>query len=171
MYKKLIKQFVNNIDSDIKVKFLKGKCGLFCEPENYTIFIGFEYNAIDANTFYSFCKELEPKLCNTVQIDQFITGILHEIGHLMTHDDEKEDDYNESVELLNTLYQTKTITEEEMNKYYVRLDLEQLATKWALDFIKNNYNYFKYYQEKIGREINKHFEKIDHNNEYVRVVF
>lgn len=170
MYKKLIKQFVNNIDSDIKVKFLKGKRGLFCEPENYTIFIGFEYNQIDAESFYNYCKELDTQFCNTHQIDQFIMGILHEIGHLMTHDDELEEDYNASVELLSEMFQRKKITAEQMNYYYVRLDLEQKATKWALQFAKDNYNYYKYYQDKIGRSINAHFEKTDKTNEFVRVI-
>lgn len=126
-----IKRIVKKIDKNIKIKFGKR---LECEPEKNKIYIAYKTNEIDKKTFMDFVKELNPQ-CN---YDDITLGILHEIGHCMTYDEEMEEDYTICVNVLSKLYENEKINETQFNELYVRLDLEKKATEWAVDFAKNN---------------------------------
>ena len=126
-----IKRIVKKIDKNIKVKFGKR---LECSPEDNTIYIAYKTNEIDKKTFMDFVKELNPQ-CS---YDDITLGILHEIGHCMTYDEEMEEDYTLCVNVLSELYRNEKINETQFNEFYVRLDLEKKATEWAVDFARNN---------------------------------
>lgn len=87
--------------------------------------------------------------------NDFVFSLLHELGHHETFDFFDDDDwdiYYNTVEMLekkiaiigiNVLY--NTIDEEdsfpllkELNQCYYNLEIEKLATEWAVNFIKNN---------------------------------
>ena len=135
-----VKKIIKKIDKNIKVRF--GRV-LECEPRKNKIFIAYETNEVDKKTFLDYVKELDPQ-CH---FDDITLGILHEIGHIYTYDEDLEDDYASSVKLLSKLYQEHKLTDVQLNELYVRLDLEQLATQWAVNFAKDN--------EPIVRELAK----------------
>ena len=48
------------------------------------------------------------------------------------------------------MYKSKLIDDFELNRMYVRLDLESEATKWAIDFAMNNQEFAKRLAKVIG---------------------
>lgn len=143
-----VKQMVKQIDKSIKVKF--GKC-LECEPTENTIYVNNKTDIIDIVTFRDYVKELNSKC----KFNTLLLGILHEIGHIYTYEEQNEEDYNRDTKLLSLLFQENKLTAEQVNYFYLRLPLESNATKWAIDFAMQNKKFCKYYQNKIGKEISK----------------
>ena len=143
-----VKQMVKQIDKSIKVKF--GKC-LECEPTENTIYVNKKTNIIDIVTFRDYVKELNSKC----KFNTLLLGILHEIGHIYTYEEQNEEEYTRDTELLSLLFKEKKLSAKQLNEFYVRLPLEAKATKWAIDFAMKNVKFCKYYQNKIGKEISK----------------
>ena len=143
-----VKQMVKQIDKTIKVKF--GKC-LECEPTENTIYVNNKTNIIDIVTFRDYVKELNSKC----KFNTLLLGILHEIGHIYTYEEQNEEEYTRDTELLSLLFKEKKLSAKQLNEFYVRLPLEANATKWAIDFAMQNKKFCKYYQNKIGKEISK----------------
>ena len=143
-----VKQMVKQIDKTIKVKF--GKC-LQCEPTENTIYVNNKTDIIDIVTFRDYVKELNSKC----KFNTLLLGILHEIGHIYTYEEQNEEDYNRDTKLLSLLFKEKKLSAKQLNEFYVRLPLEANATKWAIDFAMQNKKFCKYYQNKIGKEISK----------------
>ena len=143
-----VKQMVKQIDKSIKVKF--GKC-LQCEPTKNTIYVNNKTDIIDIVTFRDYVKELNSKC----KFNTLLLGILHEIGHIYTYEEQNEEEYTRDTELLSLLFKEKKLSAKQLNEFYVRLPLEANATKWAIDFAMQNKKFCKYYQNKIGKEISK----------------
>ena len=143
-----VKQMVKQIDKSIKVKF--GKC-LECEPTENTIYVNNKTNIIDIVTFRDYVKELNSKC----KFNTLLLGILHEIGHIYTYEEQNEEEYRKDTKLLKLLFKEKKLSAKQLNEFYVRLPLEANATKWAIDFAMQNKKFCKYYQNKIGKEISK----------------
>ena len=143
-----VKQMVKQIDKSIKVKF--GKC-LQCEPTENTIYVNNKTDIIDIVTFRDYVKELNSKC----KFNTLLLGILHEIGHIYTYEEQNEEEYTRDTELLSLLFKEKKLSAKQLNEFYVRLPLESNATKWAIDFAMQNKKFCKYYQNKICKEISK----------------
>ena len=143
-----VKQMVKQIDKSIKVKL--GKC-LQCEPTENTIYVNNKTDIIDIVTFRDYVKELNSKC----KFNTLLLGILHEIGHIYTYEEQNEEEYTRDTELLSILFNEKKLSAKQLNEFYVRLPLEANATKWAIDFAMQNKKFCKYYQNKIGKEISK----------------
>ena len=143
-----VKQMVKQIDKSIKVKF--GKC-LQCEPTENIIYVNNKTNIIDIVTFRDYVKELNSKC----KFNTLLLGILHEIGHIYTYEEQNEEEYTRDTELLSLLFKEKKLSAKQLNEFYVRLPLEANATKWAIEFAMKNKKFCKYYQNKIGKEISK----------------
>ena len=143
-----VKQMVKQIDKSIKVKL--GKC-LQCEPTENTIYVNNKTDIIDIVTFRDYVKELNSKC----KFNTLLLGILHEIGHIYTYEEQNEEEYTRDTELLSILFKEKKLSAKQLNEFYVRLPLEANATKWAIDFAMQNKKFCKYYQNKIGKEISK----------------
>ena len=143
-----VKQFVHKIDKTIKVKF--GRC-LQCDVENATIYVNNKTDAIDVKTFNEYVQELE-KGC---PFNSLLLGILHEIGHIYTYDEDNNEGWNRDTNLLQILFQNDKISAEDFNRLYIRLPLEANATQWAVDFTKLNKSLCERYQKKIGKEFIK----------------
>lgn len=143
-----VKQMVKQIDKTIKVKF--GKC-LQCEPIENIIYVNNKTDIIDIVTFRDYVKELNSKC----KFNTLLLGILHEIGHIYTYEEQNEEEYTRDTELLSLLFKEKKLSAKQLNEFYVRLPLEANATKWAIDFAMQNKKFCKYYQNKIGKEISK----------------
>ena len=132
--KKLIKAIDNN--TQIIVERHKYKRGLTCEPTENRIYLGFRTTKLEDKAFIDLVNELEPNFFQKYKISLWLLSVLHEIGHIQTHDEELEDDYNFCVDFLNELRLNNEITDKEQSEYYVRLDLEKMATQWAIDYVK-----------------------------------
>lgn len=143
-----VKQMVKQIDKTIKVKF--GKC-LQCEPTENTIYVNNKTDIIDIVTFRDYVKELNSKC----KFNTLLLGILHEVGHIYTYEEQNEEEYRRDTKLLSLLFKEKKLSAKQLNEFYVRLPLEANATKWAIDFAMQNKKFCKYYQNKIGKEISK----------------
>ena len=143
-----VKQMVKQLDKSIKVKF--GKC-LECEPTENTIYVNNKTDIIDIVTFRDYVKELNSKC----KFNTLLLGILHEIGHIYTYEEQNEEEYTRDTKLLSLLFKEKKLSAKQLNEFYVRLPLEANATKWAIDFAMQNKKFCKYYQNKIGKEISK----------------
>ena len=143
-----VKKMVKQIDKTIKVKF--GKC-LECEPTENTIYVNNKTDIIDIVTFRDYVKELDSKC----KFNTLLLGILHEIGHIYTYEEQNEEEYRKDTKLLSLLFKEKKLSAKQLNEFYVRLPLEANATKWAIDFAMQNKKFCKYYQNKIGKEISK----------------
>ena len=143
-----VKQMVKKIDKTIKVKFGKA---LECEPTENTIYVNNKTDKIDIVTFRDYVKELNSKC----KFNTLLLGILHEIGHIYTYEEQNEEEYRRDTKLLKLLFKEKKLSAKQLNEFYVRLPLEANATKWAIDFAMQNKKFCKYYQNKIGKEISK----------------
>ena len=128
-----IKKMIKQIDNSIKVKY--GKI-LECEPENAVVYIGFKNTELENRTFRDYVNELQPDCI----FNDLLLGILHEIGHIYTLDEADETEYLKDTELLNQLYRNDLISDEQRQYFYLRLPLESKATKWGLDFTRENEN-------------------------------
>ena len=140
--KLLVKRMVKKIDPEIKVKF--GRT-LECEPTEKTIYVAFTSNEVDKKTFMDYVKEVNSKC----KFDDLILGILHEIGHIFTYDEDDEEPYLQDTELLSKLYKEHLLTAEDVNYFYLRLPMESKATKWAIEFAMQNPQFTKYYQKRL----------------------
>ena len=144
LFKKLkVKKFVKQISPDIKVKFGRA---LECEPTENTIYVSFKSDEIDKKTFMEYVKELD----NTCQFNDLVLGILHEIGHIFTYDENDEKPYLQDTELLSLLYKEQMLSAEELNRFYLRLDMESKATKWAIEFAQANKMFVSRFQKQIS---------------------
>ena len=143
--KHYVKQMVKAIDPTIKVKFGKS---LQCDIDNKTIYVAFKTNAVDKITFRDYVREINSKC----KFNTLILGILHEIGHIYTWDEQAEEEWQRDNELLSLLYHKKQIDAVDMNRFYIRISMESWATEWAVDFAMRNKKFCRYYQNKIGKE-------------------
>lgn len=128
------KKMIKEIDNTIKVRYSKV---LECEPDNAKVYVGFQNTELENRTFRDYVNELQPNC----PYNDMLLGILHEIGHIFTIDQEDETEYLRDTELLNELHAHNLIDNEQKQYFYLRLPLESHATLWALDFAKLNPNF------------------------------
>lgn len=155
MFVKEIIKMINEIDGTIDIvieKDFAGK-GLTCEPMESVIYLGMRNTPQEQKAFNDFVNELEPNFYNKYKINPFILAILHEIGHIMTHEEEQEKEYNFNVNLLCELEDNGFLTTEQQTYFYTRLTLEKWATEWAIDFVKENIGFLSNYQNKIIKRL------------------
>ena len=126
-----IKKMIKQIDKSIKVAH--ASC-LECEPENAKVYVGFKNTEMENRTFRDYVNELNPNC----KYGDLLLGVLHEIGHIYTIDQVNEEEYLQDTSLLQALQEQDLISSEQMNVLYLRLPLESIATKWAIDFAMNN---------------------------------
>ncbi len=138
-----IKQFIRAIDGTIKVKFQKG--GLECDPVKGIVYIGDEVTEEENDLFEDFVKELEPK-CT---FNSYLMGLLHEIGHIFTYDEELDEDRDEQYAIMQIAYKFDLVDAASLNKMYFKIPMELEATKWGIEFAMNNKNFVEKFNEVI----------------------
>lgn len=127
-----VKRIIKKEFPSIKVKFGKR---LESQPEENIVYINLQpTDRVDRETFMEYVHELD----KGNPYDDITLGVLHEIGHCFTHNENLDNDYNTCVEILKDLYKNKVLTGHQVNRFYIRLDLEERATKWAIDFSNKN---------------------------------
>lgn len=126
-----IRKFIREIDKDIKVKFQK--YDMECDIYEETVYIGKTYDSRNDKFFMEFVKELNPE-CN---IPVLPLSILHEIGHIMTWDEDAADEKDMIYALLKVNFDESEKDDATLKEYddmYFRIPLEQNATQWGIDF-------------------------------------
>lgn len=74
-----------------------------------------------------------------------LIALLHEIGHIMYGFGNISDSYEEDVDLLGTMHANGNLTTEQLVDLYNALPDEAHANKWACDWIRNNKDLAKYW--------------------------
>lgn len=137
-----IKKFVREIDKDIKVKFQK--FDMECDVYEDIIYIGETYDKRTDEYFMNFVKKIRPE-CN---VPVFLLSLLHEIGHIMTYDEDEMDNKDMIYGLLKMQFDESKQDDAALQKYdemYFNIPLERNATEWGIDFAMNNPELIKKY--------------------------
>ena len=146
--KKAIVELIKSIDEDIKVVFHKG--ALECDIEENTVYIGNELTDEEDELFLDFVKELNPR-CN---YNAFLMGILHEVFHIITYDEELDKDRDEQYALLKAAYYFNILDKKSLNKEYFKIPLELNATEAAIDFAIANQSRMDKFNQVITKRRN-----------------
>lgn len=147
--KMAIRKFVKSIDKDIKVKFQK--YDMECDVYDEVVYIGKTFDERTDKFFMNFVKELNPN-CNYDNC--FLLSLLHEIGHIMTWDEDDSDEKDVIYGLLRTQFDAEEIDDRRLQEYdnlYFRIPLELNATQWGIDFAMANPDIMKKY-DWLGRK-------------------
>lgn len=124
----IINKFINQIDSTIIV----GSCDQFCTNINTrTIYIGIQEHPKEDELIQNFIQERFG-----IIIDPFLIGVLHEVGHLMTYEEELNEQRIIMYALLAYTYDETQY--EQYSKAYFEIPAELAATTWAVEYYKNN---------------------------------
>lgn len=124
----IITQFVHKIDSSIQIDFDDDFCA---DVVNKIIYVESKEHIEEDRLIQEFVQEKF-----NVLIDPFLIGILHEVGHIMTYDEQKNDERSILYALLAIIYNEKEY--EEYSKMYFSIPAEFEATKWAVNYYINH---------------------------------
>jgi len=109
------------------------------EPLNEIIDYSFLILEQHDELFFNFCKELQPSL---ISCDNFILSFFHELGHHITDDDFSDEEYTDYLMLVTKMNDQDNFTTEDCLNYYNH-PVEYEATKWACQYIIDNYEEVK----------------------------
>ena len=127
----ILQNFINSINDNIQVY----KSNRFeCDIEKEQIFVcSKEADDLDIQFMEWFKNQPEYTPINVI-----LASILHEIGHIMTYQEQETEQRNALEKMLVFMYEENIITEKEMNFTYWDLDTERNATMWGIEYFKNN---------------------------------
>lgn len=131
----IIRNFVKEINNEIVVKISPGKTWE-CQIPTYRLRLG--KKKLDIEDFYWYNWFSQQDFFTDILINKNVFSLLHEIGHFETFDVNEWLDRNNKVPQLANEYYKGTLTYEELNYKYWELTNEYKATKWAIEFYKNN---------------------------------
>lgn len=126
----LVKAFVNKIDPMIEV--YTDESEFFADIDDYSIAVTFNQD-YETDELFSFFLYEE----FGVHADTFVMSVLHEIGHLMTNDDDMLDERDTIYSLLKVGYEVSN-NFQDYNRMYFHIPAEYEATSWAVDFYRNH---------------------------------
>lgn len=136
----LIVDFVNKIDEFIDVE----EDDRFCvDIEREIIYITDSFSEREDKIWSAFLK----KEFN-INYDPYVMSILHEIGHIKTYTEDLNTERNLIYFLLQMKYEEDNF--EEFNNEYFKIPMEYNATKWAVEFYRNNYEFCTELSTKLG---------------------
>ena len=129
---KIITQWVHeNIDEEIEV----AKSDRFeCDTDEELIYLSNKrYTKLD-----SYFDKWYQKQDFYIPIQYTLICILHEIGHIMTKDDDLLEQGYALNEMYRFMYDYGSINEEELNFAYFDIPSETLATQWGVEYYKEH---------------------------------
>ena len=131
MFKKyLVRHFVKNINKDFRVSF--ADTFEVDIPEEH-IYITFNYDKELDQMYDDFLYEQFGKRYNI-----FLLSLLHEVGHIITYEDELEEDRDIIYGLLKLDYEEGKSDIAEYNHKYFLIPMEFEATCWAVEYYENH---------------------------------
>ena len=141
--KHYLRKFIREIDEDFKLSF--GNAFEVDIPEE-EIFVTFNKDEEIDKIFLKFLK----KEFN-IEMDMFLISLLHEVGHIMTYDDDMNDDRSVVYGLLKVQFDEGKANIEEYNDMYFHIPAEFEATTWGVQYYLEN----KEKCDKLVRILNK----------------
>lgn len=124
----IITNFIHSIDDTINVDFGENFCADICK---HKIYIGISEHSQEDKLIQNFIQERF-----NILIDPFLIGVLHEVGHLITYEEELNEQRTIMYALISMQYEKKQ--HEEYAKLYFSIPAELAATTWAVEYYKNN---------------------------------
>lgn len=124
----IIEKFVHSIDSTIEIGFAHN---FYADISEYKIYIEDYAHPEEDKLIQDFVKEHF-----NIQMEPFLIGLLHEIGHLMTYEAELNEQRTIMYALLLLTY--KEELHEKYSKTYFTIPAELAATTWAVEYYKNH---------------------------------
>lgn len=124
----IITQFVHKIDSSIQIDFDDDFCA---DVVNKIIYIESKEHLREDELMQNFVQDNF-----NISMNPFLMGILHEVGHIMTYNEQKDDERSILYTLLTINYDEKKY--EEYSKMYFSIPAEYEATKWAVKYYKTH---------------------------------
>lgn len=134
-----VRAFIKEVSKDVKVKFQKWD--MECDVDEETVYIGKIHDKNTDKYFLNFLKEIAPGAEN---YNIFLMSILHEIGHIMTWDEDDANNKDILYGALRVMYQENK-NDEEYNNMYFRIPLEYNATMWGIEFAQTHQELMKKY--------------------------
>ena len=139
-----IKKWIHqNIDTEIQV----AKSSRFeCDTEEEIVYISNKrWTKLD-EYFFEWYREQK----FYTPINYTLICILHEIGHIMTKDDDLLEQGYQLNSIYNFMYEMESIDERELNLAYFEIPSEKLATEWGVQYFKDNQKQCKELAEMLG---------------------
>ena len=127
---KYVKDFVRNINPEYKVKY-----GNIFEVDiiEEKIFITFNKHQEEDAMVQEFIEKEFGKKYNT-----FLIGLLHEIGHIETYDEDLDEQRDITYGLLKMAFNNGEADIKEYNNSYFYIPAEYNATRWAVEYYENH---------------------------------
>ena len=126
----LVRAFIRKIDPSIEVSF--GGSEFFADVYDNSVNITFEQD-YETDELFSFFLYEE----FGVRANIFMMSCMHEVGHIMTNDDEMLDERDAIYGLLQIGYEFSN-NFQDYNRMYFHIPAEYEATAWAVDFYRSN---------------------------------
>lgn len=125
-------------------------------PENNLI----TYTIWKTDTDEELIKLVNKKYETDIAPLYMIFSLLHEIGHYMTIDNFNDEDLETDLFMRNMI---QMMDEEKQGEMYINLPMEDAATSWALEFIKNNFELCSNFENKVAKIFNKGLTELKRN--------
>ena len=124
----IITRFVHKIDTSIQIDFDDDFCA---DVVNKIVYIESKEHLKEDELIRNFVQEKF-----NVLMDPFLIGILHEVGHIMTYNEQRNDERAVLYALLAIVYDESKY--EEYSNMYFSIPAEFEATKWAVNYYINH---------------------------------
>lgn len=108
-------------------------------PRTHTIYLALIEIEECVKDFADFCIS-----CGLPEdgFDDFGFSFLHELGHFMTWNEIPVSDIIEYNYIAKKINEDDDMSNHERNLIYFNLPVEKIATEWAINFVKNNFNQY-----------------------------
>lgn len=154
MYSSVLDKKINNYCKKFGIDkvFCDKEFSYYPETEriSYTII---QYTADDL-----FTQLINEKYDVNIEPFYFIFPLLHEVGHHMTTDELTEEELQTDL-MCRQMVIPYIEDEVEQGKAYISLTAEDLATSWAIDYIRNNLEECVRTQDRFVKIINHYYKK------------
>lgn len=127
---KYIRDFIKNINSDYRVKY--GNVFEVDIPEE-KIFITLNKHKEEDEMVQKFLEKEYGKRYNS-----FIIGLLHEVGHIETFEEDLDEERDLVYGLLKIDFNNGSSDIEKFNNMYFRISAEYNATAWAVNYYETH---------------------------------
>lgn len=136
---KIIKNFIQTIDKDLKVR--KSKMFL-CDIYGKKVYVCENREPRDFEEWLATKIDFKP--------NWFVISLLHEIGHIMTNSEELEKEKDVLYSLYLFMYRNGEIDTKAVNYKYFEIPMEYNATMWGVEFYRNNFTLCETLAEMLG---------------------
>ena len=136
LQKRAIKKFVQSIYPEIKVKFNRKQ--FECDILGKTIYLKPKMYGETEKIFMNWFNQEYSWVTDTIKINYWVISMLHEIGHIMTDDDDLHKERDVLTELLKMQYDNETLNKTQYFEAYFKIPCEQQATEWGVRYYINN---------------------------------